>query len=218
MIFRALVLGCLVFVANWANAAVIAGYNFGTGAGTLAPTASDPNVVASSFATSGTGSFVTGNPGNGFQGRGTYSGVTGAGSLANDFFSFTVTPNVSGGLSLSSLTFDVQGGGAEATGFDVRSSVTGTFVIASGTVGTGWTSVTPIDLTGAAFQGLSSITFQIYGTDSSAGNTRDLRVDNVTLNGTAVVPEPVNVALVIFGIAMTGTVAGRRFLARKARD
>jgi hypothetical protein len=54
-----------------------------------------------------------------------------------------------------------------------------------------------MDLSGAEFQGLSSIEFRIYQYDQTDGNDIT-RIDNVTVNGAAV-PEPATLGVLAFG-------------------
>jgi hypothetical protein len=102
---------------------------------------------------------------------------------------------------------DFDGASDGPTGFDLRSSVDNyADVIAtrSGIVNT-WTTPTAIDLAGGSFQDLASITFRIYGTGDDDHHLGSIfRVDNVTLAGIAVVPEPSTWALAAFGCIFVG--------------
>lgn len=129
--------------------------------------------------------------------------VTGSTSLAaavtNDaYVHFTVTGN----LNLTGLTFDAARGGSGVRGFTVRSSVDNfaTDLLTDLDIDTAQPVLTPysLDLTGAEFQGLSSVTFRIYTFNTAANQSID--IDNITLNG--VVPEPSSFLLVAAGGAL----------------
>ena len=69
-------------------------------------------------------------------------------------------------------------------------------------------SYAPADLTSA-----NGFTIRLYGW-STAGNAADgfLNLDNVVVNGDLTpVPEPVNVALALFGVGAVGWTASRRW-------
>lgn len=108
----------------------------------------------------------------------------------NADFKFTLTADAGYLLDLSSLTFDVMRGGASTPrGYDVRSSVDG-FATSLGQADVGtarpaFTNVS-IDLTSAAFQGLTTITFKIFSYSPATGSSVDY--DNFVVNG-SVVPQ-----------------------------
>jgi hypothetical protein len=143
------------------------------------------------FSSSGNGNVYA-------QSRGT-EGSEAAAVTANDYWSFTVTPDPGLGLNLSTLTFDTQhnataGNGDQDTnatmGFFVRSSIDGYAGNIGSTFTQAWntTSSRSIDLSAPAFQGLqTATTFRIYMFDSGINTASNgARLDNVVLNGNAV--------------------------------
>ncbi|MBK9138230.1 MAG: hypothetical protein IPM17_05615 [Verrucomicrobia bacterium] len=134
-----------------------------------------------------------------------------------DYIQFTVTPNAPLLVNLASLTFDIGRvfTGGYTAGYAVFSSVdsygasigSGSLTGASGTL----TGIS-LDLSGPAYQGLSSITFRIGLSDGNNGANNSIRVDNLTLNG-AVVPEPHEYAAMA-GLGLLGFAVWRR--ARRA--
>jgi hypothetical protein len=102
------------------------------------------------------------------------------------YFTFTVTANAGFTLHLANLTFDAaRGGGATPRGFVLLSDVDGfTNPIDSEDVPTQRNVQTTftIDLSGAAYQGLSEVTFRIYAYTPSGGQS--VEFSNLTLNGT----------------------------------
>ncbi|MDB6130948.1 MAG: endonuclease/exonuclease/phosphatase [Verrucomicrobiales bacterium] len=105
----------------------------------------------------------------------------------NKYFTFTVAPTPGHFLALSSLTFNgTRGGGGTPRGYVVRSSVDNFGADLSGgdfnTARPTYTAVT-VDLSGAAYQNLSTITFRIYVYSPGAGSSVDF--DDFVVNGTA---------------------------------
>ncbi len=127
---------------------------------------------------------------------------------AGVYFQFSVTPDAGFLLSLSSLTFDVAKGGISSPrGWAVRSSVDGySSEIATQEVAT----VQPtaaffgVDLSGAAFQGLTTpTTFRIYTYTPAWGS--GMFYDNITLNGaSSAVPEPSTLLMLLLGLGACG--------------
>lgn len=101
----------------------------------------------------------------------------------NDFASFTVTAVPGSNLNLDSLSFDIRDSAAGIGGnWFVRSSVDGfTTDLGAFAATTSYVKQT-IDLTGAAFQGLSSVTFRLYSynTGTHSGTTA-VHLDDVVL-------------------------------------
>ena len=116
-------------------------------------------------------------------------------------FKFTLTANAGFLLDLSSLTFDVmRGGGSTPRGYDVRSSVDNfAATLRTEDVQTVRPVFTPIsiDLSGAPFQDLSTITFKIFGYSPGTGSSLDY--DNIVVNG-------MTVTLPVTGYLWRGTV------------
>lgn len=207
-------------VVSPSNAAVLANYDFSSGAD---PSFEAVNTTATAFSagafTGGTGSAAP-----------TYSGfislasqrVVGASlvdpgteALAvsnNNYFTFTLAADSGFHLDLTSLTFDVDytgtgGNVSNSTTFFVRSSIDG-FATTLGTpveevyllTSLGFTPVA-IDLSDASFQNLTdAVTFRIYMFDEANSSNRFARIDNVVLNGMVVesIPEPSAILLTGF--------------------
>jgi hypothetical protein len=105
----------------------------------------------------------------------------------NSYVYFSLTPTGGVRLNLTSLTFNIARGGASTPrGYVIRSSADNYAANIQAadvaTVRPTWTAVT-VDLSGAAFQNLSStITFRIY--IYTTGTTATLEIDALTVNGT----------------------------------
>ena len=142
------------------------------------------------------------------------TGVNTAAEAISSSMDFSFTLSSATPMNLSSLTLDGAVGAPwdAPAGYAVESSVDGYSSILSTA---NFTAVQPtfatytINLTGAAFQGLSTITFQIYGYTANYGYEE---FDNITVNST-VVPEPS--ALAMAGIGMAALV---RLMASRCRN
>jgi hypothetical protein len=101
------------------------------------------------------------------------------------YFQFSVSANAGFNLNLSTLEFDAaRGGAATPRGYVVLSSVDGyTSVVDQQDVPTVRNVLThfSIDLSGAQYQGLSTVTFRIY--TYTPGGGRSVEYSNVTING-----------------------------------
>ena len=128
---------------------------------------------------------------------------------ANDYYGFTITPDVGAPLTLTSLSFDLTRSGTFSGRVFVRSSLDGytanlytnDLPASSNTLA----PITPIAL-GAAFTDVSEpVTFRIYFADDSSTRVDTdtnsgivYRMDNVSLQG---VPEPGSTLLLVLGAA-----------------
>ncbi|MGH0034735.1 MAG: hypothetical protein ACQGVK_06870 [Myxococcota bacterium] len=127
------------------------------------------------------------------ENRGLEDGETNdmAGAVAADqWVGFTVTADPGTLLDLDDLTFDVVRNSGGALDYAIRTSVDGfaaNLVFADDVITESQTNQL-IDLSGAAFDSLSSIEIRIYFDDRFAddGGSSGTRVDNVVLNGLVV--------------------------------
>lgn len=193
-----------------AQAAVLANYRF------LADSNSSDtelNSVADAFQYIGADTGRSGS-GNAFI-RSTVTGTDLAAALADThYLSFTVTANAGHVLNLSSLTFDFGGTSSSAylAGMIVQSSAGGfgtgnpvlfneSYSVPAGSSAASYDAGNLLDLSGGAFQGLSSITFQFRFFDNANSINEVDRLDNVVLNGAVLaVPEPSTYTLLVLGV------------------
>jgi len=177
------------------SADILAQYTFGpdgTTPGILTPATVDGNATATSIqADAGLVLDLTSpatQPASTPYLRTTFTNVSSTPNIAitnNADFKFTLTANAGFLLDLTSLAFDVMRGGTSTPrGYDVRSSIDN-FATTLGTadVPTARPVFTPvvIDLTGSAFQKLSTITFKIFCYSPATGSSMDY--DTITING-----------------------------------
>ncbi len=138
--------------------------------------------------------------------------ATTAGSTT-DYITFTVTPSA-GLLNLQSLTLDIGRvfTGTYTAGYAVFSSVD-SFIAAIGsgslTGASGVLTGVSLDLSGPSYQSLADVTFRIGLSDGNNGANSSIRLDNLTLNGSVVVPEPHEYA-VLAGLGLLGFAVRRR--------
>ena len=225
-----------------ASGAIIADYAF-TGA-SAAPTSTDPNIVTPAlwaFVTSPGPPTTTGLSSSGSNAfvRANTTGSTQSSALdqfdgtdtSPDYHELSITADPGHVLDLTSLVFDFGaflgfGDGGFTTNIVVQSDVGGfgngnAVLFDESQVATGSLANTgnTIDLSGASFQGLSSITFRFAFYDDSANAGSTNRIDNVVLNGAvnlaavASAPEPGTLILAAFGVV--GLTFGRRRKHRK---
>jgi hypothetical protein len=139
----------------------------------------------------------------------------------NKFFQFVISATTGADVDLSSLTLNVaRGGGGTPRGFFVETSADNfaTALPATGSpaftanavnpIGNDVNTVRPnysvatVDLSGASFQNIqnligSALTVRIYAYSPAAGSSVDF--DDITVNGTATVPEPGTIGLLMLG-------------------
>jgi hypothetical protein len=137
--------------------------------------------------------------------------TTAAAAVASgNYASFTLTSAAP--MNLSSLALDGSYGQfSNPAGYALESSVDGFSSMLSSAA---FTTQKPtfatysVDLSGAAFQGLSSISFRVFGYVKNSGSEQ---FDNFTVFGITAVPEPSALALTGIGMAgLFGLVASRR--------
>jgi hypothetical protein len=139
-----------------------------------------------------------------------------SGSLdVNDYFGFTLTPNLGFKINFESFVYTGQRSPTGPTSFSFRSDASGDNFTTD--IGTPTATGTTIDLSAAAYQDVSSaITFRLYGWGaSSAAGT--FSVNDFTFNGTvSAVPEPTEWALIVFGALFGAVQLGRLYRRRLA--
>ena len=133
------------------------------------------------------------------------------------YVQFTLTPNTGFSLSLQSITFD----NVKTTGGPTSAQVQiflGATLISKGsqafTPGTTTANVN-FDFTDFVTANHEAVTVRFYAWNDSGNNNPSLSFDNVVINGSVnPVPEPVNVALVVFGLCVAVGGVGRRVYLR----
>ena len=222
--FVASLLGAFLFAAP-AHAAVIAQYPFNDS--TLSSTDTEPNSTAGNFlGTSRTDWGYSSSGGNVFVlSRATTDSQANA-IDADDYWSFTVTPDTGYLMNLTTITFDTihnaTAGGTEDANATMsvflRTSVDNYASDVGDIFTNAWNTTTPrsVDLSGLDFQSITAATtFRLYVFDSGTDNPRNgSRLDNVVLNGDVVViPESSSVLLVglaFAGLGLSGLLRRRR--------
>lgn len=151
-----------------------------------------------------------------------------AGAIAGGhYLEFTLSAETGSTLNLSSLEFNGQSAATGADSVALLSSIGGfteSAAIATldniagvtggfDTDGSGFGS--PIDLSSGDFQNIASVTFRLYGwnTTGSTGSTyfRNLSGNDLVINGTVNVPEPATAGLLTGSLALLGLLARRRY-------
>jgi len=199
----------LTLLSNSTQAAIIAQYPFTTD---LASTDTEANSSAGNIAATG----LSGSSGINAGSFRIVNADLGTSQDLGKYLEFTVTAQ--NGMSLTSLTFDFASDGNPKVGNTfVRSSLDSfgaNLTVTPGSVtGVGSAGQT-VDLTGGTFDNQGSFTFRFYASKGTSGNY-NLSYDNIVLNGTVVpVPEPINVALGVFGLCVASAGVGRRFYLR----
>ena len=143
-----------------------------------------------------------------------------------EYVQFTLTPS-SGTITFSSLSFRIDSHKANGGGNDGGPNNVEVRLFASGNLGTALAAQTYTGLQSPQPQTLtfdpadqtssSGFTIRLYGwnAESSAGTAS---FDNVAVSGSlSAVPEPVNVALLAFGVGAIGMWTGRRWFLRVNR-
>jgi hypothetical protein len=128
---------------------------------------------------------------------------------------WTITITALSGFALQDVTY--------TAGFTSLTAITGTwsYNISGGTPSSGTISPFETIAAGGNTDNLTSIpaltagqnlTLTMVFSGAAGGNNGLLTFDNLTINA---VPEPANVALVVFGLGAVGVVTGRRLYGRK---
>lgn len=124
----------------------------------------------------------TGINGNAANDRYAANGWNSASYDANDYFEFTVTPNANYKINFSGFTYTGQASGTGPTNFAFRSSVDNF----TGNIGTPAASGTTVNLSGAAYQNITSaIKFRFYGWGAS-GSTGTFSINDFDFKGNVV--------------------------------
>jgi len=210
------------------HAAILAGYNFNGGNGSV--TTLETNVTADNFAPHGglnnvARPVIYGNSGtNGWIGAPSSEAIGSSGAIGtpeqslamNDYFFFKVTPASGFALNLTQMKFSTafySSATFNLTGWYFVRSSRDNFTTTIGSVSfqeSHVNSTNPLftehvlDLSGAAYQNITSdVTFRIYLYDNSNSDSRWLAIDDVMVEGTvSQVPEAASLALLLPGLAM----------------
>ena len=199
---------CGLGAANPAWAAIFENPITGTNPNTSNPYTTgqtvDPNITASGI---GRGSGIAGNAANDRYNANSWNTVS---IDLTAYFTFTLTPNSGYQIDFTSLVYTAQASGTGPSSFAFRSSVDSF----AANIGTPNSTGTTIDLSGGAYQDVSSaIEFRLYGWGASAASGT-FSVNSFTFDGTvSAVPEPTTWALIIFG--SVGGVVGMGKLVRR---
>ncbi len=199
------IIGLAAATLAGANAAVLVSYDF-TGA-----TGDQVSQATSSVASNMTGSVLTRGSGltaSAATGSISSTGWTTAASIdLNDYYSFTITPDVGFTLNLDTLTFAERRSGTGIRNFVIRTSLDSfTADIFSASVPDDTATRDQSFTFNSSFDVISSaLTIRVYGysSESAAGTWRlanSTATSNMQLTGT-VVPEPQTWALVGIGSA-----------------
>jgi hypothetical protein len=211
--FPVAALAIAAFSIGSARADILANYPF-TGS-SQASTDADPNSTAGTFGDgAGWTSTIDASRGNGAPSISVISTLTdgtsqAAAVTANDYWTFTITPNAGIALNLSNLSFDYANYSNDATfpteTFFARSSQDSfganlAAAVTSSTASAGAFATASISL-GAAFQNVTTpVEFRIYVSDGTTNANRGALLDNVVLSGTtSAVPEPATLMMLVLG-------------------
>ena len=211
-----------VAISATTNAAVLWSINPNTHNSTSAPsnTTVDTTLATNVTGTDGSGyggsgstgelnafDVNTGNDGLDFIRHSSSASLTTVADFTEGFTEFTISAALGFELNLSTLTFNsAQGGSSETRGFEIYDATEGTPTIANLLLDvddeTG-TRAAPtarsIDLSGAAFQGINTVTFRYYALTTNT-DQRTIEFNSMALNGDVVaVPEPSSAALLGLG-------------------
>jgi|GEM_PF-5713011 len=186
-----------VFTPCFVHADVLDLFSFtGNFAPTLGVNVNGTNATAGggTFALSGGGDTPAYTTGGQWlrDGTGGTASTSEAASITNNYYwTFTLNANSAYTLNLSNLTFNVARSGGSVRGYSIRTSLDNNFGTTvktdDGTTLTqrnNYTAAT-LDLSGAQYQNISSITFRFYV--FSAGTNQTLDWDDVKLSGTTVI-------------------------------
>ncbi|MDP0490164.1 MAG: PEP-CTERM sorting domain-containing protein [Verrucomicrobiota bacterium JB023] len=217
-----LMLGALLVGASVGHSAVLASYEFDNTGSTndsesansawFAATTVDPNVVGGGF-TSGSGvdPLVIANTDVLFaaEGQGMSDGTTAdlAGAIVDgDYFGVTIAAAPGYTLDLDNVTFNVGRANNGTRDYAFFTSVGGFSVgdqvvyAENAITADSINSTQTIDLSGASYEGLTSIEFRIVFDRrvNNSGYSSATFIDNFTVNGAAI-PEPSSAALLCLG-------------------
>ncbi len=147
----------------------------------------------------------------------TTASTQGAAVTANQYFSFTLTPNTGTPLNLSTLTFDYANYSTDMTfpteSFFVRSSVDNfaantAAAVSSSATSAGTFATSTVSLGAAGFQNLTAaVEFRVYIYDGTTQPTRGAVLDNIVVSS---VPEPSTWAMMLAGLSGSVAMAVRR--------
>lgn len=180
----------------------------------------DDNAVFDTGTPSGftVGAFSIGNtfgtvadPVNASSASSGYPGATGTGNIGNAvnigalntatsaFYTVTFTPDAGNALTISGFDFGARSTGTGPQAFSLRSDLDGFAAdIITGTIAnnSAWAyfDTAPFTLTGAVDQAITLRLYTFNGTGSPASSTINSRLDDITIEVSAAIPEPSTVA------------------------
>jgi hypothetical protein len=219
-------------LANPSHALTLGIYNYETLANRAQANSVDPNVTFSAItgsAANDTGVFATFNTsapivgtGNGIA-NGYNDGVTtlAQGIVANDFYTFSITPSANFTINLNTLTFSIRrGSSGPTTAFLTDGSNNLISTISGGLIAT-VTSSRSFDVSSPLFDNINStLVFRIYGANNAStggpATNRSLEFDNITFDGGVTTAIPFEFESTLGLVMIGGYFAGRKyFKARK---
>ncbi len=190
-----------LFVGAIADGAIIVEYPIPAGTDYKNPSSVDDHVTASTLENHGHTSVSTGTE-SGYISGSVSQGNENDAISQNDYWDFTVTAEEDYALNLENLVVSLGGSSVDVeeftASFFVRSDVDGFATTLPGSLtsisvpedqGVAVNGTLSVDLTGAAFQNLGSVSFRIYVFDNATNSAQMPRIFDPTLTG-AVVPEP----------------------------
>ncbi len=143
--------------------------------------------------------------------------TTGGARDTTEYVQFTLTPSLGHSLNLANITFDEFGNNQRPRNGFVE------IFLGTGLTSMGTQAFSPatssanvnFDFSDFTTGNNEVVTIRFYGWNASNGGGQ-LSFDNVAINGSVLtaVPEPINMALGVFGVCVAGCGVGRRVYAR----
>lgn len=217
--FLALICATVFAVAS-AHAALLGTYDFESGTGAVNPASHLTFGAFGGILSGTTGSRVTGGGGAG----GTAGYFTSSGYQdPTEYVAFTLLVDSGFNGTLTSMTFNYQNPAQNSftalnwgvySGGNLMLGSSGSLLV-NRTTGGAWPASGSVNF-GAGVTLVGGTTYEVRFSTLGGNSASDFNFDNVALNGATPVPEPVNVALGVFGLGAVGAFFVRRF--RKLRQ